>query len=158
MDQRVEDFLNTYGYSDESSKFEEMRFLVFLGMPVNALRAMGVPAKFIDDHKRLVEKTSEDCTLFYIRGRQRQKQLRTKPQTTQRDAGGIARPKSPDVYRTPVSAPADIEFAAVQTTRLGENCCRNPERAKQYSASPRSRLDAKQQQQRRWKPVAESSY
>lgn len=158
MDRRVEDFLNTYGYSDESPKFEQMRFLVFLGMPVNALRAMGVPVKFIDDHKRLVEKTSGDCTWFYIQGPQRQIQkMQTKPRTMQRDAGVIARPKSPDfAYRTPVSAPAETEFATFQT-RLGENCCRNPERAKQYSVSPRSRLDGKQQQ-RRWKPGAETSY
>ncbi|TKS75738.1 hypothetical protein D9C73_010101 [Collichthys lucidus] len=120
MDRRVEDFLNTYGYSDESPKFEQMRFLVFLGMPVNALRAMGVPVKFIDDHKRLVEKTSGDCTWFYIQGPQRQIQkMQTKPRTMQRDAGVIARPKSPDfAYRTPVSAPAETEFATFQT-RLG---------------------------------------
>lgn len=158
MDQRVEDFLSTYGYSDESYKFEQMSFLVFLGMPVNALRAMGVPAKFVDDHKRLAAKTSEDCTHFYILAPRGQNQKRPTPRKMQRDAAVTARPKSPDfAYRTPVSTPADTEFATFQT-RLGENCCRNPERAKLCSVSPRSRLDVKQQQQRRWKNADESSY
>lgn len=153
MDPRIKDFLDTYGYSAESSKFEQMLFLVFLGMPANALKAMGLPAKFIDDHKRLVEKTSEGCTQVYFQSPQPQKQNRTKPQKTQRD---IARPKSPDfAYRTPVAAPADTVYATFQT-RLGENCCRNPERAKQCEVSPRSHPGENQQQQQ--KTAAELFY
>lgn len=155
MDSRVQQFLNVYEHENESSKFLGMNFIVFVAMPVNALRAMGVTDKFICDHKQLVEKTMRkwmEPRLKMQQPRQQRETLMEDEPRLQQHAGVTARSKSPDfTYRTP-AIPADTVYAAYQA-KLGENCCGNSERAKHVTGqSPEARCARPSQRQQQLSP------
>ena len=143
LDPDVKEFLEEYEHSDESVKFLGMCFAVFMAMPVNALRAMGLTAKFINDHKQAKEKT-RSTRLDKLRKQIAEYHKKHKmPDCLQQEDKGltqdqqrtVVRPKSPNLaYRTP-AVPADTVYAMVQP-KLGDNCCgtqRKVKRAKDHN-------------------------
>ena len=110
MDSRVRVFLADHNHENESSKFLGMKYLVFLALPVNALRAMGVTDKFIRDHEQLLERLIHRRQLTIRRGRPTFQQEKLElPQRT----GTMAPSESPDFsYRTPAAVPPYLDTHA----------------------------------------------
>lgn len=125
-------FLDSNGHTAETPKFLGMTFVVFISLPVHALRAMGVADSFICDHHDLVEKVVKRWKLQHGKQQQQkdsslQKRAEKEDRLRFRQRGGASvRSQSPDyTYHTP-AVPPDTVYVTYQP-RLGEMCCGNSE-------------------------------
>ena len=128
MNKLIQDFLDKYEHNNVGFTFLGMNFLVFQGLPVNALRAMGVTDKFISDHRQMIETASLLSVPSVEMPQQqeylsRQQRVKSLERRLQQHCGLTERSKSPDfAYRTP-AVPVDTAHATDQPT-LCNNCSR----------------------------------